>query len=280
MPLNPTAMRIRITLERIGHRNVLPINYMYPLSAWIYQVINRADEEYASFLHDQGYAKAGKRFKFFTFSSLQIPRFQVLKNTDRICILSEEVEIILSFYTDRIADKFILGLFNKQHFRLGDRISQVEFNVKNIVWMPCEIPQNTLTFRTLSPLVVSRKNSRGLDDYYPPTQDGYESLLFKNLLDKYMVSGGTLNPDWYESPMEFRLLTTIPKPRLITLKDHTPASTKVKGYLFDFELTAPKELLEIGLMGGFGRYNAEGFGCCEVSGYPPCSDPTSETKKE
>jgi CRISPR-associated endoribonuclease Cas6 len=258
------AMRLKLTLQKTGLAHTLPINYAYPLSGWIYRIIGRADAQYADFLHDQGYAAGGKRFKLFTFSALQIPRFHINKGSDRIQVISAEIGLTVSFYTDKAAESFIMGLFAHQQFRLGDKLSQVDFTVSRVESLDWQIPDGAVRMRTLSPLVVSRKNDRGYDDYYAPPQEGYEELLRRNLLDKYVAAGHTLPSGWVTRTLDFRLLTEQPKPRLVTLKDHTPEATRVKGYLFDFELTAPRELLEVGFLGGFGRYNAEGFGCCEV----------------
>ena len=48
------------------------------------------------------------------------------------------------------------------------------------------------------------------------------------------------------------------------IKANTEAQTEVKAYWFDFELTAPKEIIELGLNSGFGSMNSVGFGCGEV----------------
>ena len=55
-----------------------------------------------------------------------------------------------------------------------------------------------------------------------------------------------------------------PKSKLITIKSGTAAQTKVKGWVFDFELDAPRELVEVGILAGFGKENAQGFGCGEL----------------
>jgi CRISPR-associated endoribonuclease Cas6 len=51
--------------------------------------------------------------------------------------------------------------------------------------------------------------------------------------------------------------------KLITIKPHKEA-IKVRGYLFDFRLTAPLDILEVGYHGGFGAKNSQGFGCCTL----------------
>jgi CRISPR-associated endoribonuclease Cas6 len=261
-------MRLKLTLQKSGNGHQLPLNYAYPLSSWIYRILSRADESYADFLHNQGYVAAGKRFKFFTFSALDIPRFKIEKGSDRIQVLSPEIGLTVSFYTDKGAETFVMGLFAEQQLQLGDRQSQMDFTVRQVESLDWQIATDTLRLRTLSPLVVSRKNERGHDDYLSPEQEGYGELLFKNLVDKYVAAAlamGKPLPDANsDSPLHFRLLSDTVKERRITLKADTPHPIKVRGYLFDFELTAPKELLEMGLLAGLGKYNAEGFGCCEV----------------
>jgi CRISPR-associated endoribonuclease Cas6 len=66
-----------------------------------------------------------------------------------------------------------------------------------------------------------------------------------------------------ELPMAFRLLSA-PKEKKIIIKAGTPEETKVRAYLFDFELQAPVPLLEFGYDAGFGEKNSTGFGCVEV----------------
>jgi CRISPR-associated endoribonuclease Cas6 len=255
-------MRIKLTLQKTGRASLLPINYNYEISAWIYKIIRGADTDYADFLHNQGYTLAGKQFKFFTFSALHIPKRNIVG--DRIEILSEEISLLVSFWVEEASEKFIIGLFQNQALRLGDKISQVDFMVRQVESMAWTLPEDKVRFRMLSPLVVSRKNDRGLDDYLSPTEPDFEKLLLKNLLDKYMAAGKPVPASWQDYAFGFRLLTEQPKEKRIILKAHTPQQTKVKGYLFDFELVAPVALLEAGYLAGFGRYNAEGFGCVEV----------------
>ena len=55
-----------------------------------------------------------------------------------------------------------------------------------------------------------------------------------------------------------------PKSRLITIKANTPHESKLRGYLFDFKIKAPAEVIKLGYYAGFGEKNSLGFGCCEV----------------
>jgi CRISPR-associated endoribonuclease Cas6 len=66
-------MQLQLTLTINQPNACLPFNYQYPLSAAIYKIIERADETYAAFLHNEGYQHGGKTFKLFTFGSITTP---------------------------------------------------------------------------------------------------------------------------------------------------------------------------------------------------------------
>ncbi|HRI59313.1 MAG TPA: hypothetical protein PK228_06310, partial [Saprospiraceae bacterium] len=115
-------MQFKITLRCLDEKPVLPVNYQYELSAWIYKVLQNADAEYAAFLHRHGYTTGRKSFKLFCFSQLNVPRRSI--EGDRLHILSREVSFTIGFYLDRAAEEFVRGLFSEQQFSLGDRTSR------------------------------------------------------------------------------------------------------------------------------------------------------------
>lgn len=253
-------MKVLLTLRPETAGAVIPINYQYELSAWIYRVIARADEAYATFLHEQGFRTGKKSFKFFTFSQLDVPRRAV--EGDRLRILSDTVRLKISFLLDAAAEHFIVGLFKGQRMELADRRSRAAFQVTQVDVLAPAPAVSVLRLRTLSPLVVGRKNSLGHDDYLSPEDADFPKLLLENLVDKYRAA----YPDSAvpEEAIHFRLLRFHPRPtKLITIKAGTPEETRVKGYLFDFELSGPSEVLETGLLAGFGKYCSQGFGMAE-----------------
>ena len=60
-------MRFKITFTRTGKQRMLPMDYQYYLSAWIYKVIGKADRAFAEFLHAEGYSDGHRRFKLFNY---------------------------------------------------------------------------------------------------------------------------------------------------------------------------------------------------------------------
>jgi len=266
-----TQMQFNITFRCLDEHPVLPVNYQYELSAWIYGVLQNADADYAAFLHGRGYTTGRKSFKLFCFSQLQASRYRI--EGDRLHLQSREARLRIGFYLDRTAEEFVRGLFSEQRFRLGDRSSQARLAVQTVEMLPLRLPEAPpVRIRMRSPLVVARKRPDSQpDEYLHPDDPDFAPLLFLNLLEKYRAATGTEPPTWWE-PSRFGCHIAPdrePRSKLITIKTGTAAQTKVKGWMLDFELDAPKELVEVGLLAGFGRHNAEGFGCGEVTADRP-----------
>lgn len=259
-------MQFKITLRCLDEYPVLPVNYQYELSAWIYKVLQNADAEYSAFLHKHGYTSGRKSFKLFCFSQLNVPRRSI--EGDRLHIGSREISFIIGFYLDRAAEEFVRGLFQEQQFSLGDRVSRARLAVQTVEMLPLQLPDGAapVRIRMLSPLVVARKRDGDLpDEYLHPDDPDFGRLLLLNLLDKYVAATGTAAPSWWDATrFGIRPVGQAPKSKLITIKSGTAAQTKVKGWVFDFELDAPRELVELGLLAGFGKENAQGFGCGEA----------------
>lgn len=264
-------MQFNITLRCLDENPILPINYQYELSAWIYKVIQHADADYSAFLHRQGHqTPARKSFKLFCFSQLDAPRRRV--EGDRLLIQCGEISFLIGFYLDRTAEEFVRGLFSAQQFSLGDRVSRARFVVQSVEMRPPQLPGGSapVRIRALSPLVIARKRPNGEpDEYLHPDDPDFGRLLFLNLLEKYRAATGEEPPGWWNTErFGFRIAGAAPRSKLVAIKAGTAAQTKVKGYLFDFEVDAPGELVELGLLAGFGRENALGFGCGVVVRQP------------
>lgn len=249
-------MRFKLTLavEKNVFGNKLPINYTYPVSSWIYRVLYQGDAVYSAWLHDNGFTDGNKRFKFFVFSNLYIPKINL--EGDRLCILSDTVTLYLSFLPEKSTEGFIRGLFQNQTFSLGDKRSRVQFTVQQIELIPLPKLEKIESYRTLSPVVVAT-NEDGHLQYISPEQNDYPLLLKNNLTEKYKIY---YQKDFTGSPdFEFELLSPA-KARLITIKSGTPEEIKVKGYHYSFKLKADPELLHLLFEAGAGEKNALGFG--------------------
>lgn len=256
-------MELSLKLTRL-RGNILPVNYQYALSSWIYKVIGRADDKYSAFLHEKGFALEGRKFKMFTFSQLDLRPYEIQGN--KIRLLGNDISLIIRFLVDSSLEHFVKGLFMHQHCGLGDRFSQADFQVTGVETRAAPAFTETMRYQCLSPIVVSTKRDNGSVAYLGPEHEEYGRILLQNLARKQQALALHLNDSDTEKASTnnaFRLLNT-PRKKGITIKEHTEQETKVIGYLFRFELTASPELHEIGYYAGFGEKNSMGMGCASV----------------
>lgn len=267
-------LRIRLTFRLQDRRqNILPINYQYAVSAWIYKMLHSGNPEFSDWLHNRGYTLDNKKFKLFCFSELQFGekgcRFQ---KPDRLRIFSDSFDLVVSMAVPKAANYFVQGIFREQSLVLGDRFSQVPLHLSNVETLAPPNFSTSLTqrFSTLSPICVSKpelRNDRPMPQYLEPSDVDFERILLANLQNKYAAFRDSLETDnktFLVDDTVFRLLE-VRQQRLVHLPRKGMRPIKVRGYLMDFELIAPVELLEFGYFAGFGEKNAGlGFGCVEV----------------
>lgn len=260
--------KITIRKNKEAETALLPINYQYPVSSWIYKTINQSNPEFAEWLHSKGYSDGKKQFRLFNFSEFFIKDSKI--KDDRLLIGNSDMIIYISFYPIEIPEHFIVGLFNNQEFFLGDSCSKAYFHVKNIEHLKEPTFSDKMTFKTISPVLVTWKNSP--EDRYPqylnPSRaDHYGQCLLNNLVNKYNTfygnAGGMGSYQVNNILSEFKVKNT-PKSRLITVKSGTPQESKLRAFHFSFDITAPEPLLRLGYYAGFGEKNSLGFGCVEV----------------
>ncbi|NEW82880.1 MAG: CRISPR-associated endoribonuclease Cas6 [Mariniphaga sp.] len=254
-------MRFKLNLSLSNrNQNVLPVNYQYELSAWIYKVINQSDPDFAAWLHDKGFSDDKKQFRLFTFSNLNIRHREILG--DRLIVKSDPVELIISTLPEETIQHFVSGVFRDREFTLGDRISGAGFKIDSIEALPTPVFSDEMTFRSLSPVFVSSKiEGRKYAKYLSPTEDGYIQLVINNLKEKQRIFTGQESLfNTNDARME---LLSPPKQKGITIKVGTPQETKLVGYHFNFKIKADATLLRMGYYCGFGEKGSQGFGCCE-----------------
>ena len=256
-------MRYRLTLTRTGLVDVLPINYASELSAWVYRTLHTANPVYAAFLRQQGYSsdeRAGQGFRFFTFSTLEVRHFKLLRQEDSLQLFSEEVQLEVSFLSDEAAIYFARGLAQDPVLRIANGLQPILFQVRRMEGLTEPVFGKRMLYRTSSPLTVSVNrwhHGRLCQQYLAPTDPEFGPALARNLARKYeALTGKKIDV----ASIRFELLSE-PKSRLVCLNVGTAAETKVRGFHADFALVAPPELHRIAWLAGLGEKNAQGFGC-------------------
>jgi CRISPR-associated endoribonuclease Cas6 len=265
-------MRFNIQLIRTSKRSFLPFNYQYFISSWIYKRIAEADTAFADFLHQQGYGEGNRKFKLFCFGPLNIKPFRIHKERGVLELLGQEVSLEISFFLPKAAENFIKGLFMHQQLGLGDRINQVDFEVSRIESVGAPLFMDSMRYKALAPICISRpsREEEQHAQYLHPQDKEYANYLINNTIQKWMATCGVIDGngsvrEFHENGMHFKCLTREPKSQMITIKSFTPEQTKVRGYLYDFELIAPQEVHELVYAAGLGEKCSMGFGCLGIS---------------
>ena len=250
-------MRIQI-LADVGSGLTLPINYNHLLAGVIYRFLAESDPEYASFLHEEGYRIAEKRFKLFTFSQLMAERRRI--RGDKIHFgstltwsVSSPVERFLSHFADTLLTEGSLS-FGQRQLQIRD------------VTIP-RIPrfQSEMQFRCLSPIVMTttrERNGKQAMHYCLPEDPAFSELVRQNLIRKHEVIHGRLPSDdaftlKFDKNYIARKQGSVT--RLIDFK-----GIKVRGVLCPFRVSGNPALIQIGYECGFGDKNSAGFGMVEI----------------
>ncbi len=272
-------MRLKLTFTQKQSGQFIPLNYNYHISTFIYKTISSSSNEYSKWLHDSGFASGYKKFKFFTFSMLNIPKREITGN--RIKILSDQVELTVSMLSEKSVENFVIGMFENQEMRIYDGKTEAEFSVKTIEALPDPDYRQVMKFKTLSPVMLSKKtlyNGKDSEYYLNPSDADYLEYFKRNLEEKYIayllschsreggnpVMGGLYAEAGAEPQItDFKILNGT-KSKLLTIKEGRADETKVRGYIYSFELHAAPEFMHLGYQTGFGKLNSLGFGCTEV----------------
>jgi len=259
-------MRLKITFEQLRQRQIIPIDYQYYISSFIYRVIELSDSDYSKWLHDSGYIHNYNQFKFFTFSFLNVREREILPNS-MMKIISPKIELTLSFISDKSIQHLLAGIFQSKRMEICYPAGKALFNIRNIEMIPDPVFSKCMRFRTISPIVLSKSGKYKEKEskiYLNPADEGYFEYFKKNLEEKYITfslyNKEGIKKDTLES---FNLLNT-QKSKLISIAEGKESHTYIKGYLYDFEVTGNPDMIRIGYETGFGKYSSLGFGCVKV----------------
>jgi CRISPR-associated endoribonuclease Cas6 len=256
-------MRFKITFNRSGGSRMLPVDYQYYISAWIYRVIGKADHEFALFLHQHGYRDGKKKFKLFCYSPLDIGEYVLWKAKALFEVRDNQLTLFVSFAVPEAAEKFIMGLFTDQKAYLGDRFNGLDLSVVQVERLPDPEISRIMIYKSVSPVVVSVQGEQDMyARYLSPDDVSYPELLKSNLEQKWKTLQEAVPLSGIET-WEWEKRGEI-RSKLVTIRTFTPQESKVRGFLYSFSLTAPVEFHHLILSAGIGEKNSVGFGWVDV----------------
>lgn len=256
-------MRFKITLNRTGKHRMLPMDYQYYISAWIYKVLKQADKEFATFLHEKGYGQDEiKLYKLFCFSRLNFGKPKLWKDKKLFEILVHDITLDISFDVQEAASNFIKGIFLSQEFYLGDKFNGINFKVSNVAVLPEPEFKKRMKYKLQTPWVVSfQPNGRKHPIYLKPEDELFNQLSTKHLIEKYKNT--------HKKELDADAITFSPsemyKRSGFLIKNGSSQETRVVGNLFDFEITAPIEVHKMLWNAGVSEKSSSGFGWCDIA---------------
>ncbi len=255
-------MQYKLILEldrRFGDN--LPFNYQYEQSAVIYRILSQADERYSSWLHENGYVLNGsKRFKLFSYSPFIFERVRAVTKAGCLNIIGNYAVWYINFIPEKSTTDFIKGVFEHKSFTIGNKDFKVAFNIVGVESLPPMSLREEMRFSTLSPVCVKQHEGRRIK-YLSPDDSLFAEGILKGLMAKYESYHGCPCPGADIQQMQFIVDNSLTvKSKVITIKANTTAETKVKGFLFNFKMKMPAELMEMAIEGGIGEECSQGFG--------------------
>ena len=261
-------MRFKMSFRVTGEPPFfLPVNYQSEFSVWIHKMLHFESVEFSSWLKSKGYTDASGEYRLYTFSDILFGAHKHHEN--RLVVEQDHAEMLISFYADSQIEDFLLKIFENQEFKIGDKNAKAAFRVEKFekIYDPEFTEGDSIILTCLSPMLISGDSKNDVH-FLAPDEKGFDKAFIKSILFKYanlvkFMSGnkGKGLPDLQS--LKFGLIGK-PRAKIVKINTASPHQKSVKGYMFDFKLWAPVELLKIGLYGGFGELNHLGFGCCDI----------------
>jgi CRISPR-associated endoribonuclease Cas6 len=91
----------------------------------------------------------------------------------------------VSFYINKAAESFIVGLFQDQEIRLFDKFHDTKFVIERVETLSEPIISTTTKLKATSAMVMADKVN-DFDQYLEPADERFSKYLIEGLKDKYL----------------------------------------------------------------------------------------------
>jgi CRISPR-associated endoribonuclease Cas6 len=255
-------MRLKITFQH-DQGILLPWDYQYAVQQWVYKILEAADRDLATHLHDIGYVYEGKSFKLFNFGPWTCFPYKPNGNKG-IWFNNPNSSLSVSFLLPEQLSTFVSGLFKDQShtFYFKGKIS-IPISTVQIELLPEPTFVNGLVrYQLVTGARISvHKPDHAHAQYIGPEHEDYDYYFVQNLVNKHRSS--LLYKG--EADKEYTISMQVFEP-IKTQKINVPKDGKViemKGYKFGFELNAPAEIHRTLYYAGAGEECSLGMGWVE-----------------
>lgn len=248
-------MRLKVLLEAKGKSSItLPWNYRTALVGLIYEILKKADEGYADWLHCKGFKKGNLSFRLFTFSDLKPNKWEL--SNDGMILRDPLLTWEIASPDERFISSFIEGVKLKNHLL---KIFHNDYEVLDIAQVNSSLFQNQTSsarkFQTISPIAVSL-HDRSISKhaiYLSPDDARFTEFLKKNLMTKWEAFNQKPCSD---DTLDFEILQV--KKKLVPV-----FNVNVRAWHLKFRMSGSEELIRFAYDVGLGIRNSQGFGMIE-----------------
>ena len=221
----------------------LPINYHHMLQAIIFSAIS-PNEEYSSFLHDEGFFRGNRRFKMFTFSELN-GKYEIVGKR----IFFRDMAAFEVRSPDTRFIRILQDGFRKNGITYGNsRISEVRTLLKDRT-----IEQEEVFIKMITPVCVySTDPFTKKTFFYTPGDFYFSDQVEQNFMRKYQAYYG-VKP---ESGISLQ-------PVEVSYGDKCVTKYKnfyISGWKGIYRLSGERKYLDFLYQTGLGSKNSQGFG--------------------
>ncbi|KXG77806.1 hypothetical protein AN618_08180 [Fervidicola ferrireducens] len=239
-------MRVRVVFQ--GEEPVvLPWNYPHLLHGYLYGAIARANPEFGSFLHEQGFVEGNHRYKMLVFS-------KIFSRESRALPGGLKVTPPLTWWFSSPLNAPIEALVKTMLLEGEVRLGNIRLYVEKVEVEGIPDISERMLCETISPVVAStgiKEEGRLVKRFLSPDETDFRRVIEVNLLRKAKALGisfdHALNIN-FEPVGKWRS-------RLFTVQ-----GTNVKGYEGRFVIEGDKNLIQLAYEAGIGERNSQGFG--------------------
>ena len=230
----------------------LPVHYNHLLQAMLLNSIE--DEQYRTFIHDEGYHYEKRQFKLFTFSKLN-GKYNLFKDK-KFIDFEQEITLTVSSSQESFIKQLEQGIKGKS-LRLGSN----ELQVTKLIVKEEALVGDYLKIRTLSPIVAystTIEAGKKKTLYYTPKDELFSKVLRENIIKKYKAIYGEEQLENNDFEV-LSIATEKYQKSVIYYKNFI-----INGYSGNYVLLGNPTLIQLALEAGLGGKNAQGFGCIET----------------
>lgn len=234
-------MRLKITFKAIPGFKI-PYDNNHTIASIIYTALE--DQHFATELHDS------RKFKYFTFSQVHIPRLEIQQ--DGLICKDGRFQVQISSADEEFIRNLWHGLFTNPSIDFQGAMVEVE--KAEIVKTPKF--KESMRFKTLSPVYLRTGRDGKIWDLAPEEEE-FQGRLSENLFKKYWSYMKRADHLY----LKFKPLESKQKRIVIKKGD---IEIYHRAHQMKFELQGPPELLKFAWQVGLGEKTSMGFGMIDI----------------